>query len=96
VGQFVVRVIDERDDPVVDYNLQLLTNDLGKIRTFDADVHAYRGDPSLRCFHVNLSKLQPKRHQRMEARLIASSGTSRVGYSGVGTEKVNRRLHPVG
>lgn len=86
--QFVVRLIDERGDPVTDYNLQLLTADGGKIKPFDSDVHTYRADPSLRSFHVNLSKLNPGRRQRMMVRIIASSGTARVGYAGVGTEKV--------
>jgi len=86
--QFVVRVVDERGDPVTDYHLQLLSERGGKIRPFDADVHAYRGDPSLRAFHVSLAKLKPEQHQALRVRLIASSGTVRVGYAGVGTEKV--------
>jgi hypothetical protein len=86
--QFVVRLIDERGDPVPDYHLQLLTQDGDKIRPFDTDVHVYRRDPSLRSFHVNLSKLKPDQQKGMLVRLIASSGTARVGYAGVGTEKV--------
>jgi hypothetical protein len=85
--QFIVRVVDERGDPVGDYNIQLLADDGDRVRPFDADVHVYRADPSLRCFHVNLAKLPP-RLRRMQVRLIASSGTSRVGYAGVGTEKM--------
>lgn len=80
--QFVVRVSDERGDPVNDYNLQLLTMNDKKIRTFDTDVHTYRGDPSFRNFHVNLSKLKPATHQQMAVHLIASSGTDRINYSG--------------
>lgn len=86
--QFVVRVVDERGDPVNDYHIQLLTDDGGKIRPFDADVHAYRRDPSLRCFHVNYSQLESDQRRRLRVRLIASSGTARVGYAGVGTEKI--------
>lgn len=87
--QFVIRVTDERGDPVVDYNLQLLTKDEDRLRPFDADVHAYSGDPSFRCFHVNLSKLSLGRRREMRVRLMASSGTQRVGYYGVGTDKVS-------
>ncbi|MBI4500555.1 MAG: hypothetical protein HY700_05280 [Gemmatimonadetes bacterium] len=87
--QFVVRVVDERGDPVPDYNMQLLTDDNGKLEAFDTDVHTYRADSSLRCFHVNLSKLRPQDHSKLGVRLIASSGTARVGYAGVGTEKIS-------
>jgi hypothetical protein len=86
--QFIVRVVDERGDPVNDYHLQLLAVDGDRVRPFDADVHVYRGDPSLRCFHVNYSKLAPDERRRLQVRLIASSGTARVGYAGVGTEKI--------
>ncbi len=86
--QFVVRVVDERGDPVTDYNFQLLTKDAEKLKAFDTDVHAYGGDASLRCFHVNLTKLNPRKHQEMQVRLMASSGTARIGYYGVGTEKL--------
>ena len=86
--QFIVRMVDERGDPVPDYNLQLLTGSGDKIRTFDTDVHTYRNDNSFRCFHVNLSKLEPAKLKSLQLRLIASSGTALIGYSGKGTEKI--------
>ena len=86
--QFIVRCVDERGDPVPDYFLQLLTSDGTRLQPFDADVHVYSGDSSLRCFHVNLSRLPETRRRTLQLRLIASSGSGLVGYHGVGSEKL--------
>ena len=85
--QFVVRCVDERGDPVPDYFLQLLTADGDRLEPFDADVHAYSTDSSLRCFHVNLSRLPDPKRRTLQLRVIASSGTDMVGYHGIGSEK---------
>jgi pimeloyl-ACP methyl ester carboxylesterase len=90
--QFVVRVTDERGDPIPDYNIQLFRHgatggsDSG-IHQFDVDVHTYRGDPSLRCFHVRLADLDYKKLSNLWVRVIASSGSQLVGYQGFGSEK---------
>jgi pimeloyl-ACP methyl ester carboxylesterase len=90
--QFVVRVTDERGDPVPDYNIQLFRrggtdgSDSG-IHQFDVDVHTYKGDPSLRCFHVRLADLDYKKLSNLWVRVIASSGSQLVGYQGFGSEK---------
>jgi pimeloyl-ACP methyl ester carboxylesterase len=91
--QFVVRVTDERGDPVPDYNIQLFRRasssagaDSG-IHQFDLDVHTYKGDPSLRCFHVRLADLNYKKLSNLWVRVIASSGSQLVGYQGFGSEK---------
>ncbi len=86
--QFVVRCVDERGDPVPDYFLQLLTRDGDRLEPFDADVHVYSGDTSLRAFHVNLEKLGTERRQSLQLRLIASSDSGLVGYHGVGSDKI--------
>lgn len=98
--QFVVRAVDERGDPVPDWNLQLALADGSTVEPFTQDVHVYRGDPSYRCFHVNLSKLRDTallsgRPRRLTAQLYASTGTQRVLYSGAltdpaGAERPNR------
>ena len=87
--QFVVRLVDERGDPVPDYNIQLFRRDTGNsgIRQFDVDVHTYRGDSSLRCFHVRLADLDYRKLPRLWIRVIASSGSQLVGYSGFGSAK---------
>ncbi|MGH7604940.1 MAG: esterase/lipase family protein [Gemmatimonadaceae bacterium] len=89
--QFVIRVVDERGDPVPDYNIQLFrrgtsASDSG-IHQFDVDVHTYKGDSSLRCFHVRLSDLDYKRLPNLWVRVIATSGSQLVGYQGFGSEK---------
>lgn len=87
--QFVVRAIDERGDPITDYNVQLFTRTArGRESTvvpFDMKVHTYRGDPSLRCFHVNLSKVGMDRLENLWIRVMASSGSQLVGYQGYGS-----------
>lgn len=90
--QFIVRVTDERGDPVTDYNIQLFRRgsrasaDAG-IQQFDVDVHTYKGDPSLRCFHVRLADLDYRKLTNLWLRVIASSGSQLVGYHGFGSEK---------
>jgi hypothetical protein len=87
--QFIVRVIDERGDPVPDYNIQLFRREAlnSGIHQFDVDVHTYRGDSSLRCFHVRLRDLDYGNLPNLWIRVIASSGSQLVGYSGFGSGK---------
>ena len=93
--QFVVRCVDERGDPVPDYFLQLLTAEGSRLEPFDADVHAYDGDTSLRCFHVKLAGLTEERRKGLQLRVIASSGSRMIGYHGVGSEKLRVWEGPV-
>ncbi len=84
--QFVVRALDERGDPITDYHIQLFTRQgdrkTSALREFALDVHAYSGDKSLRCFHVNLSDMEYENLPNLWTRLIASSGTELVSYTG--------------
>lgn len=88
--QFVMRLVDERGDPVKDWNVQLYgsLDATDTLQQFALDVHPYQRDPSLRCFHVNLDELEPEKQKHIELRLIASSGTSLVAYHGAGSERV--------
>lgn len=90
--QFVVRAVDERGDPIRDYNIQLHTRK-GKseeqVMEFATEVHAYKADPSFRCFHVNLDRLAPDELPNLRMRVIASSGSQLVGYHGYGSDKVD-------
>lgn len=81
--QFVVRLVDERGDPIPDYNVRLFEG-RHELHDFTADVHAYSGDKSLRNFHVNVSELADQKFTNLRMRLIASSGTQLVGYVGYG------------
>jgi hypothetical protein len=58
-----------------------------ELRDFDLSVHPYAGDPSFRCFHVNLTRLQHAKLPNLWMRVIASSGSQLVGYHGFGSEK---------
>jgi hypothetical protein len=88
--QFLIRAVDERGDPITDYNVQLFTRTArgrsSAVQPFDVDVHAHRDDPSMRCFHVNLSKIDVDRLENLWIRVIASSGSQVVGYQGYGSE----------
>jgi hypothetical protein len=85
--QFLVRAIDERGDGIRDWNLQLALREGSTLTPFAQDVHVYGRDPSYRCFHVNLAKLNDPalltaRPRNLTAQLYASTGTQRVWYTG--------------
>jgi len=90
--QFIIHAVDERGDPITDYNLQLFRNDgtEARIDEFDADVDVYSGDASYRCFHVDIAKLLPEPGRPapgLTIRIVASSGTPYVAYLGYGYEE---------
>jgi pimeloyl-ACP methyl ester carboxylesterase len=87
--QFVVRVVDERNDPVSDYHMEIFTENGQEVKQFEFDPHTYSGDKSLRCFHVNLDKVDWKNAKSLKVRLIASSGSELIGYYGHGSERIN-------
>ncbi|ULL16015.1 alpha/beta hydrolase [Paenibacillus sp. H1-7] len=84
--QFVMRVTDERGDPIPDYFIQLegVRQDGGSdaMEHFDVNVHVFSGDSSLRNFHINLKDLQPESLQSLTMNIIASSGSNFVAYHG--------------
>ena len=88
--QFVVRAVDERGDPIPDYHLQLVTREDNAFREaerFGIAVHPYSTDPSFRCFHLDLRKLAPVDQGALRVRVMASSGSHLVTYTGFGSEK---------
>jgi hypothetical protein len=87
--QLVLRAVDERGDPVPDYFVMVGTVDDGEfvaLEDFALDVHAFAGDPSYRCFHVDLTELEPAKRRTLELRVIAQSGTELVSYYGHASE----------
>jgi pimeloyl-ACP methyl ester carboxylesterase len=96
--QFVVRCVDERGDPIRDYFVQLVTQREGdptsyeEIDTVSLNVHAYTADPSFRCFHVDLKELYQNDFsgKRLFIKVMASSGSSLVGYWGHGFDATPR------
>lgn len=92
--QFVVRVVDERGDPIPDYFLDFLKKEANKrkwtpIRGHRMHVHPYSADQSYRCFHIDLSTLGLDDGDRLGMRLTASSGTVLVAYDGYSDEDVD-------
>jgi hypothetical protein len=83
--QFIVRAVDERGDPITDYNVQLFggrDGTLDPLGAFDTDVQTYSGDASLRCFHLNLDNFDHANLEDLWLHLIASSGSRLVRYYG--------------
>jgi hypothetical protein len=87
--QFLMRIVDERGEPVPDYHVEILKGAGNDLEIFEANVHTYSGDSSLRCFHVNLDALDWQHLTQLQVRLIASSGSELVEYFGYGSERVD-------
>jgi len=83
--QFVLRVVDERGDPIPDYNVRLFSGNK-ELTAFTEDVHVYARDKSLRNFHVDVTDFVAKPPKDFRMRIIASTGTQLVGYVGYGGE----------
>lgn len=84
--QFIIRAIDDNDEPIPDYYIELSAGQDGRwqrIEDFGVDVHVYEKDKSLRCFHVNITKT--KKLQKLKIRIVASSNSDYVRYSGYAT-----------
>jgi len=86
--QFLVRVRDERGAPVEDYHLEFEATDRAGVRTrligVASDVHRNRRDPSVRAFHVRLRDVRRSTIAGLRLRIVARSGSSAVGYRGIG------------
>ncbi len=87
--QFVVRVVDERGDPVPDYYLELcdiVGGEFVPLDDFDLDVHTFADDNSYRCFHVDLAQLERRHPDRLGVRVAAISGTELIAYHGCNSQ----------
>lgn len=84
---FVIRLTDERGDPIEDYNVQLVEvrNGEAELLEFDLEPHPYGRDKSLRSFHVDLAKLKGIKGQ-VWMRITVSSGTILVAYHGISNQ----------
>ena len=94
--QFIVRALDERGDPITDYNLQLFTDVADpdtRIVEFDKNVTVYSGDASLRCFLVDLNNFKAK--DSLWLGVLASSGSEYVSYYGYQFEEDGTENRPV-
>jgi hypothetical protein len=93
--QFVVHARDERGDPVTDYLVEVLRKDGAdwvKFEEMYTDVHAYKGDPSFRCFHIRLPDGLCGGQVPLRVRIHASTGTELVAYQGYGSDDVRMKM----
>jgi hypothetical protein len=94
--QFVVHARDERGDPVTDYLIDVLRqDDKGNWAPFAemyTDVHAYRADPSFRCFHIRLPNGISEQKVPLQIRVSASTGTALMTYQGYGSSDVGKTM----
>jgi hypothetical protein len=85
--QFVLRLVDERGDPIDDYHVECSGVDeagnVQPLKAFDQDVHVFANDTSLRNFHVKLDEAT-RAARKIRLSLTASSGTPLVHYFGFG------------
>jgi pimeloyl-ACP methyl ester carboxylesterase len=77
--QFVLRMVDERGDPITDYNVRIWDGE-EELKAFTEDVHVYAFDKSLRNFHVDVTKLVGRKFNDLRMQIVASSGTKLIGY----------------
>ena len=93
--QFVVHARDERGDPVTDYLVEVLRKDGDNWVKFEemyTDVHAYKTDPSFRCFHIRLPEGICNGQIPLRVRLHASTGTELVAYQGYGSDDIRMKM----
>jgi hypothetical protein len=90
--QFVMHARDERGDSVSDYMVEILqASDDGTewvpFKDMSTDVHAYKADPSFRCFHIRLPKGLCAGEVPLRVRIHASTGTELMAYQGYGSQQ---------
>jgi pimeloyl-ACP methyl ester carboxylesterase len=91
--QLIVRVRDERGAPVPDHHVEFEATDRAGVRTrlvgVASDVHRNRRDPSYRAFHVRLRDVRRSTIAALQLRVLARSGSSAVGYRGMGSARAD-------
>ena len=93
--QFVMRVRDERGDPVTDYMVQVLRQEGDEWVEFPevhTDVHTYGTDASFRCFHIRLPEGICDGKIPLRVRVSASTGTALMAYQGYGSDEDGKSM----
>jgi len=90
--QFVVHARDGHGDPVTDYMVEVFEKDekggeWKRAEELSVDVHAYTGNASFRCLHVQLPKGITTKPKPMQIHIRASTGTDVVTYQGFGSDE---------
>ena len=91
--QLVFHVQDERGHGVRDYFIDFVYRgkDQRRWRVLEdvaMDVHPYGRDQSFRCFHIDVDTVPRDEGTVLGVRLIASTGTNRVSYSGYSSDSI--------
>jgi pimeloyl-ACP methyl ester carboxylesterase len=84
--QFIVHAVDERDDPIPDYQIELYSQDSDQQLDIQLDPDIYSHDHSFRSYHIDVSDLVDK-VGALYVKVIAKSGSDLVDYYGIGSEK---------
>ena len=89
--QLIVRVRDERGDPVPDHHLEFEATDRSGVKTrlvgVASDVHRNRRDQSFRAFHVRLRDVKRSTIAGLELKVLARTGSRAIGYRGIGNSR---------
>lgn len=87
--QFVVWARDERGDSIRDYMIEVEGQEDGEWHALEQmyqDVHPYKGDPGMRCFHIRLGAGLSNESVELRIKLTADTGTGMVGYLGYNSD----------
>lgn len=84
--QFIVHAIDERGDPISDYQIELYSMEDDTSLDLHLDPDIYKFDSSFRSYHVDVRDLISM-VGKLYVKVIAKSGSALVDYRGIGSEK---------
>lgn len=84
--QFIVHAIDERGDPITDYQIELYSTENDEQLDLQLDPDIYKYDGSFRSYHVDVKDLVDMTG-KLYVKVIAKSGSTLVDYHGIGSEK---------
>jgi pimeloyl-ACP methyl ester carboxylesterase len=87
--QFIVHAVDERGDPINDYQIELYSKATGDTLDLQLDPDIYKYDTSYRAYHVDVRDLVDM-HGQVYVKIMAKSGSALVDYHGTGGERMNR------
>ena len=79
--QFIVHAVDERGDPIPDYQIELYSTEDDEPLDLPLDPDIYKGDTSYRAFHIDVRDLVD-RVGSLYVKVIAKSGSALVDYRG--------------
>jgi hypothetical protein len=85
--QFIVHAVDERGDPITDYQIELYSAENDEQLDLQLDPDIYKYDGSFRSYHVDVKDLVHLTG-KLYVKVIAKSGSALVDYRGFGSEKL--------